>query len=1480
MPASTEGLCPRCLMAQIVEPTQDGGPNNTALPPLTPEELAPHFPQLEILECLGRGGMGVVYKARQKSLNRLVALKLLAPERADDPQFAARFEKEAQALAALSHPHIVAVHDFGQAGGFYYLLMEFVDGVNLRQLMQVKKLTPKEALSIVPPVCEALQCAHERGIVHRDIKPENLLIDKAGVVKIADFGIAKIVVHESPRGSGDDAPREDSRTTPHGTPDYAAPEQQSGSADHRADIYSLGVVLYEMLTGERPKDKIEAPSKRVQVDIRIDEIVLRALEKTPELRFATAAEFRTQVEAVSCPTPMPATVANHATKGSQGGLVLLAAAITVFFTAIAAGTLLAALRIGIPETLIVLGLIGFAVWKWSPVSKLPRATWIRILAWLAWLLAVPIILIALYFFLGTASESGGWNPAPAEAVLVPMAWIGALLLPLAGITLWHASRRGGQKSGCLRVLLAFLVVMLGMALLSGATLIFSYRQASRAAMAERRAAEAKVEEVKKAAKQAGKDFSSHGEQWIVEGRVVDDMGKPVTDADIHVSAGMGSLQVTGEGKTGTDGRYHVTFGPGFLVAVKDRAGSLQAALVHVGKDGYTEKNLCEAGNLQMAWELTKQQLAGGWQPGPQKTFLPGKPLTVDFVLVPAAQIQGTLLDKSGKPVANRTIVITGDRIGPGGSIYGSTRTDSQGRFTFKDVSTQHAWSFSIDDRSGHPNRTPPDRFATPSEHRITLEADGDNLKLVLNASKTSASGKPSLMMKHVVLRYIEAEKAWDELLRENPDFANAFGAVDKESNTISLISESPAFERARRRLEALDLRPDQVILQCEIRELVNGTTSAHEEKIVARPSIYGLMNQPAVISFGMREKGGSAFALKVTLNPFREKNIPDQTTPPRISLSGAITESQDNPSRREHVTKLETVTVASGGTVDFTHTTLEDRTFRLLVTPRWISSKKTEEINDSPITSSIASNDNSPEGIAKAQQLGVAAAAKDIAAENFRILAYGLVKFSDDDVDEETGYRLQSVAGTILSSVFQAECDAYNFAMRDHFQKHVRWKRPLAENVATKPGTYDLPQDVKLVITEAKPGKAENAPAIDAQLVWGPSYTSKQNRTFEFRVSEGRPFGITWSADGQILWVTCSAPLGAGKDERVTHFLRILTVRGPGEVDEEMKSRDEVDAATLRSLPQALRDIFSAKPTTTLQGTMSDDELKQLSWHEFDQTKGKYWRELADVRRFKEAAELIEKMLSLHPELDRINASNLHFHAAQCWAMTGEKEHALTHLELAQHHTQVGGLLWDTYVDGTAAFLKSDRRELLNAHERLAEKADELNKPNLCVLDRLLANFGKSYAEAYETDGQDHKKLSADCFNRTWELLEKKDRTKEDDERMISLSHASLAHWRMREDCTDRNLSIGYWQLSRVYAVLGQGNNAERYGELCLRVSGKEEPFYLAYAHEALARAASLNERRELFDKHLAEAKALAAQVTDADEKKMLEDDLASLVRP
>jgi tRNA A-37 threonylcarbamoyl transferase component Bud32 len=283
------------------------GEQPAAQSPLLPEQIAPHFPQLEIIEFLGRGGMGVVYKARQKTLNRMVALKLMAPERVNDPQFAERFTREAHALAALNHPNIVTVYDFGQAGGFYYLLMEFVDGVNLRHLLRTRKLTPEEALAVVPPLCDALQFAHERGIVHRDIKPENILLDKSGRVKVADFGIAKML------GPGNDEsgarPLSPGNMTQSaiGTPAYSAPEQKNDpkKVDSRADIYSLGVVFYEMLTGELPAGKIEPPSHKVQIDVRLDEVVLRAMEQKPEMRYQQASILKTQVETIVT-TPAPA----------------------------------------------------------------------------------------------------------------------------------------------------------------------------------------------------------------------------------------------------------------------------------------------------------------------------------------------------------------------------------------------------------------------------------------------------------------------------------------------------------------------------------------------------------------------------------------------------------------------------------------------------------------------------------------------------------------------------------------------------------------------------------------------------------------------------------------------------------------------------------------------------------------------------------------------------------------------------------------------------------------------------------------------------------------------------------------------------------------------------------------------------------------------------------------------------------------------
>ena len=262
----------------------DGKPAFVSAPP-SPEEIAGRFPGFEILECLGRGGMGVVYKARQKSLDRVVAIKILAPEKHGEERFAARFAREAATLAKLNHPNIVTIHDFGETGGWFYIVMEYVEGVNLRDLVSEGKLAPEQALAIVPPICDALQYAHEQGVVHRDIKPENILLDKGGRVRIADFGIAALM-----GGSGE----------PAGTPPYAAPEQTlpNAAADHRADIHALGVVFYEMLTGERPTAEMLAPSRRAGTDRRLDDMVLRAMAKDPAERFQTAAEFRTAVEAL------------------------------------------------------------------------------------------------------------------------------------------------------------------------------------------------------------------------------------------------------------------------------------------------------------------------------------------------------------------------------------------------------------------------------------------------------------------------------------------------------------------------------------------------------------------------------------------------------------------------------------------------------------------------------------------------------------------------------------------------------------------------------------------------------------------------------------------------------------------------------------------------------------------------------------------------------------------------------------------------------------------------------------------------------------------------------------------------------------------------------------------------------------------------------------------------------------------------------
>ena len=344
-----------------------------AQPSLPPEEIAPHFPQLEILECLGRGGMGVVYKARQKTLNRLVALKLLAPERVRDAKFAERFTREAQALAALNHPNIVTIHDFGQAGGFYFLLMEFVDGVNLRQLLRTRKFTPEEALAIVPPLCDALQYAHDRGIIHRDIKPENLLLDKSGRVKVADFGIAKMLGTTIDGGTAVELANAEKLTqSAVGTPGYSAPEQKTDPqrVDSRADIYSLGVVFYEMLTGELPAKSIQPPSRKVQIDIRFDEVVLRALEKNPELRFQHVSEVKTAVETIQRPAAdhsQPPEAPRPSWEAARMRIRFLAMALTVVGAVGLILSIFVQVR-GADQNSLHLGLAGFGYWR-LPLPK-------------------------------------------------------------------------------------------------------------------------------------------------------------------------------------------------------------------------------------------------------------------------------------------------------------------------------------------------------------------------------------------------------------------------------------------------------------------------------------------------------------------------------------------------------------------------------------------------------------------------------------------------------------------------------------------------------------------------------------------------------------------------------------------------------------------------------------------------------------------------------------------------------------------------------------------------------------------------------------------------------------------------------------------------------------------------------------------------------------------------------------------------------
>lgn len=290
--SSLTGLNPVGLLDAVID-----GDYGDWLPPPA-EVLEPWFHGFDNFAFIDRGGMGAVYLARQKSLDRRVAIKILPPELGHDTGFVERFHQEARLLAKLQHPHIVTIYDFGATqAGHLFIVMEYVQGVSLLEEMRKERLKAVRCLEIVSQVCDALQFAHDRGIIHRDIKPTNILLDERGLVRVADFGLAKLTGAEPA-----------SKTSTHsrsgkgiGTPGYTAPEQRRGEPDldHRADIFSLGITLYEMLTGHLPVGVFESPSRKIGSPPALDRVIVRCLQERPALRYQTAAQMQKAIAPIA-----------------------------------------------------------------------------------------------------------------------------------------------------------------------------------------------------------------------------------------------------------------------------------------------------------------------------------------------------------------------------------------------------------------------------------------------------------------------------------------------------------------------------------------------------------------------------------------------------------------------------------------------------------------------------------------------------------------------------------------------------------------------------------------------------------------------------------------------------------------------------------------------------------------------------------------------------------------------------------------------------------------------------------------------------------------------------------------------------------------------------------------------------------------------------------------------------------------------------
>jgi hypothetical protein len=413
--------CARCLLRTAVEVGEDeahAGSRRLRTPTIA--ELQPYFEHLEIVSRLGSGGTGVVFAARERASGREVALKVLTI-RGEGEAFDERFAREARATAALQHPNIVSVEEFGRAGPddapWSYLLMDQVDGRDLRRTLREGRVAAETALRWLEEICGALAYAHERGVIHRDIKPENVLIDGTGRAQVVDFGLAKLLAEDAafPTRTGQGL----------GTYPYLAPEQYEtpGKVDRRADVYSLGVLAYELLTGRQPVGNFERPSRLARLGPGVDALVLKALARDPEKRFASATEMRRELQRLGGrarpkrrgPLATPQRYAKHFL--AFGAVAYVVGAVT-FVSSLGSGNPAAAV-FGAFVTWIALADvaagIGFAIWsafersdegRGAVGAVQPTEPWARIAIAAVVGLAVAAVLAFLIAVVGVASMWG------------------------------------------------------------------------------------------------------------------------------------------------------------------------------------------------------------------------------------------------------------------------------------------------------------------------------------------------------------------------------------------------------------------------------------------------------------------------------------------------------------------------------------------------------------------------------------------------------------------------------------------------------------------------------------------------------------------------------------------------------------------------------------------------------------------------------------------------------------------------------------------------------------------------------------------------------------------------------------------------------------------------------------------------------------------------------------------------------------------